>query len=111
MLVLSLALASKAFDLEIYILVFLVFRAREEKKKKEKANKAKQLQLRPWVNILHMISNGKKNPKIHENEKHGAGQGGEGEKLDWDLGEKNQILEFVVVVIQLLSHVWLFAIP
>ena len=57
--VLSLALASKAFDLEIYMLVFLVFRAREEKKERKK-EKAKQLQLRPQVNILHMISNEKK---------------------------------------------------
>ena len=60
----------------------LGFQSQGRKKKKEKANKAKQLQLRPWVNILHMISNGKKNPKIHENEKHGAGEEGEGEKLD-----------------------------
>ena len=88
--VLSLALASKAFDLEIYMLVFLVFRAREEKKERKK-EKAKHLQLRPQVNILHMISNEKKIPKIHENEKHGEGEGGEGQKLDWDWEKKSDI--------------------
>ena len=76
-LVLSLALASKAFDSEICIFSVLGFQSQ-----KEKANKARQLQLRPQVDILHMINNGKKNPKIHENEKHGAGEGSEGQKLD-----------------------------
>ena len=54
-LVLSLALASKAFDLEICIFSVLGFQSQ-----KEKANKARQLQLRPQVDILHMINNGKK---------------------------------------------------
>ena len=54
-----------------------------------------------------MISNEKKIPKINENEKHGEGEGGEGQKLDWDWEKKNQILKFIVVFIQSLSHVWL----
>ena len=54
-LVLSLALASKAFDSEICIFSVLGFQSQ-----KEKANKARQLQLRPQVDILHMINNGKK---------------------------------------------------